>query len=134
MGMTELTVKEFFNKYAFALSKTGLGGRLGKDAAGIDKYITDYAESDQLEALEREIHALGQELMNIELVTPEHKIGFEEMIRRAATYKPPKNPAAVAMGKAGGLKGGPARAEKLSWQERSAIAKKGAAARWKKKK
>lgn len=43
-----------------------------------------------------------------------------------------KNPAAVALGRLGGLKGGKARAEKLSSKKRSAIAKKAAAARWKK--
>ena len=48
------------------------------------------------------------------------------------TEKPEKNPAAVALGKLGGLKGGRARADKLSEAERSEIAKKAAAARWKK--
>jgi hypothetical protein len=43
-----------------------------------------------------------------------------------------KNPAAVAMGKLGGPKGGPARAASLSAQERSAIAKKAANAQWRK--
>ena len=43
-----------------------------------------------------------------------------------------KNPAAVALGRKGGLKGGAARAKKLTSEERSAIAKKGAASRWKK--
>ena len=43
-----------------------------------------------------------------------------------------KNPAAVALGKLGGAKGGRARAIVLSAEERSRIAKKGAAARWKK--
>jgi len=43
-----------------------------------------------------------------------------------------KNPAAVALGKLGGLKGGKARAESLSAKKRSEIAKKAAAARWKK--
>ena len=43
-----------------------------------------------------------------------------------------KNPAAVALGKLGGLKGGPARAQKLSPQRRKAIAKKAAKSRWKK--
>ena len=43
-----------------------------------------------------------------------------------------KNPAAVALGKLGGLKGGKARAEKLSKRKRSEIAKLAAAARWKK--
>lgn len=41
-----------------------------------------------------------------------------------------KNPAAVALGKLGGAKGGKARAEALSPERRSAIAKKAAKARW----
>lgn len=41
-----------------------------------------------------------------------------------------KNPAAVALGRLGGLKGGKARAESLTAKKRSAIAKKAAAARW----
>ena len=41
-----------------------------------------------------------------------------------------KNPAAVALGRLGGLKGGKARAESLSKKKRSEIAKKAAAARW----
>ena len=42
-----------------------------------------------------------------------------------------KNPAAVALGKLGGAKGGKARAAKLSAAKRTAIAKKAARARWK---
>jgi hypothetical protein len=45
-----------------------------------------------------------------------------------------KNPAAVALGRLGGLKGGKARAEKLSPAKRKAIAKKAAAKRWGSKK
>ena len=41
-----------------------------------------------------------------------------------------KNPHAVALGRLGGKKGGPARAAKLSAKKRSEIAKKAAAARW----
>jgi arylsulfatase A-like enzyme len=41
-----------------------------------------------------------------------------------------KNPAAVALGKLGGPKGGRARAENLSPKRRSAIAKRAALARW----
>jgi hypothetical protein len=41
-----------------------------------------------------------------------------------------KNPAAVALGRLGGAKGGAARAAKLTAEERSAIAKKASAARW----
>ena len=47
---------------------------------------------------------------------------------------PGKNPHAVALGRAGGKKGGPARAARLTPEERKAIAKKAAAARWKKNK
>ncbi|MEI8191658.1 MAG: hypothetical protein WCI75_18245 [candidate division NC10 bacterium] len=43
-----------------------------------------------------------------------------------------KNPAAVALGRLGGLKGGKARAEKLSARKRKAIAQKAAMTRWKK--
>lgn len=41
-----------------------------------------------------------------------------------------KNPAAVALGRLGGLKGGKARAEKLTPEQRREIAKKAARARW----
>lgn len=41
-----------------------------------------------------------------------------------------KDPAAVALGRKGGLKGGKARAAKLSPKERSEIAKKAADSRW----
>ncbi len=42
-----------------------------------------------------------------------------------------RDAATSEMGRAGGLKGGKARAEKLTQSERSNIAKKAAAARWK---
>jgi hypothetical protein len=48
--------------------------------------------------------------------------------------KPQKNIAAVALGRLGGLKGGKARAEKLSAKKRKAQAKKAAEARWSKEK
>ena len=43
-----------------------------------------------------------------------------------------KNAAAVSLGRLGGLKGGKARAEKLSADRKRAIAKSAAAARWNK--
>lgn len=43
-----------------------------------------------------------------------------------------KNPAAVALGKLGGAKGGRARADKLSPAKRKSIAKKAAQSRWSK--
>lgn len=56
---------------------------------------------------------------------------------RAATVGEPelddgKNPAAVALGRLGGKKGGAARAAKLSPERRKEIAQKAAAARWNK--
>lgn len=41
-----------------------------------------------------------------------------------------KDPAAVALGRKGGLKGGKARAERMTPEERSRSARKAAAARW----
>lgn len=47
-----------------------------------------------------------------------------------APEQPAKNPAAVELGRRGGLKGGQARAEKLTPEQRREIARKAAAARW----
>jgi hypothetical protein len=44
-----------------------------------------------------------------------------------------KNPAAVQLGRLGGLKGGPARARKLTQPQRAAIARKAAQSRWAKR-
>jgi hypothetical protein len=46
------------------------------------------------------------------------------------SQQPEKNPAAVALGRMGGLKGGKARAASLTPAKRKAIAKKAAKARW----
>lgn len=48
----------------------------------------------------------------------------------AETAGPPKNPAAVALGKLGGSKGGKARAASLTPAERQEIARKAARKRW----
>ncbi|HEY1183500.1 MAG TPA: hypothetical protein VGE89_04890 [Bryobacteraceae bacterium] len=50
-----------------------------------------------------------------------------------STLDPAKNPAAVSLGRLGGLKGGAARAAALSPRKRSQIAAKAAKARWGKK-
>ena len=56
------------------------------------------------------------------------------MVARAATdalsAEAAKNPHAVALGRLGGLKGGRARAEKLTPKRRAEIAMKAAAVRW----
>lgn len=56
-----------------------------------------------------------------------------EQATREPTPKPgdsAKNPAAVALGRLGGLKGGMARANKLTPEQRKEIAQKAAKARW----
>jgi hypothetical protein len=50
--------------------------------------------------------------------------------RSAPALAQNKNPAAVALGRLGGLKGGKARAVALSKAQRTAIARKAATARW----
>ena len=65
-----------------------------------------------------------------------HQVFLEsigELPKTAPPEPKPKNPAAVALGRLGGLKGGLARAAKLGPKKRSAIAAKAAKARWKKK-
>jgi hypothetical protein len=47
-----------------------------------------------------------------------------------ADAKPKKNPAAVALGRLGGKKGGPARAKNLTARRRKQIARTAAEARW----
>ncbi|MGE5444558.1 MAG: hypothetical protein ACM3SR_08145 [Ignavibacteriales bacterium] len=54
----------------------------------------------------------------------------KELKEEPTKETPQKNPAAVALGRLGGLKGGKARAEKLSAKRRKAIARKAAQARW----
>ena len=62
-------------------------------------------------------------------VTGEPAISHNE--KPAKKKDPPaKNPAAVALGRLGGLKGGKARAKKLTPKQRSLIAKKAADSRW----
>ena len=58
--------------------------------------------------------------------TDPNKLAFQ--IVREATK--PKNEHAVALGRMGGLKGGPARAKRLSEKRRREIAHQAAQARW----
>lgn len=53
-----------------------------------------------------------------------------ERVSVSSEAKASKNPAAVALGRLGGLKGGRARAASLSKFERKQIARKAAKARW----
>ncbi len=58
------------------------------------------------------------------------EVTTEELLQKAV--EDGKNPAAVMLGRLGGLKGGKARAKKLSPEQRSLIAQKAAKARWEK--
>lgn len=53
-----------------------------------------------------------------------------EPVKEPTKKKPEKNPAAVALGRLGGLKGGKARAAKLSKKQRREIARRAAQVRW----
>lgn len=61
-----------------------------------------------------------------------HQI-VEEATQGAPQDNSGKDPAAVALGRKGGLKGGVARAAKLTKEQRSESAKKAAKARWQQK-
>ncbi len=58
------------------------------------------------------------------------QVTTEDEQLRARALEEGKNPAAVSLGRLGGLKGGKARAAILSAEQRSEIAKKAAEARW----
>lgn len=57
---------------------------------------------------------------------------LQAAIEQAKDGTPAKNPAAVFLGRLGGLKGGKARAKRLTAEERSSIARRAAKARWSK--
>lgn len=69
---------------------------------------------------------------NLSAISILEKVTGETLVQKPAA--PPadagKDPAAVALGRKGGLKGGRARAAKMTKAQRSAAAKKAAAARW----
>ena len=56
----------------------------------------------------------------------------QKIVGEATEEKREKNPAAVALGRLGGIKGGEARAKSLTPEQRKEIAQKAAAKRWKK--
>lgn len=53
-----------------------------------------------------------------------------EHVERMAEEHPGKNPAAVALGRAGGLKGGRTRMDSLTAEQRRQLGLRGARARW----
>jgi len=61
---------------------------------------------------------------------PDENTSATDAVNQLTDSEPHKNPAAVALGRLGGMKGGPARARKLSAARRSQIARKAARKRW----
>lgn len=77
----------------------------------------------------RDINALAAQV--VENATTENRTSDEISQKADSDDKDSgKNPAAVALGRLGGKKGGKARAAKLSAERRREIAKKAAATRW----
>lgn len=68
----------------------------------------------------RDANQLGKLILDIATGETEDTLASDQV----------KNPAAVELGRKGGLKGGAARAKKLSPQKRSEIARNAAATRW----
>jgi hypothetical protein len=60
----------------------------------------------------------------------DHATGAQPKKRATKNAKKVKDPAAVALGRKGGLKGGPARAKKLTKEQLSDSARNAAQARW----
>ena len=75
-----------------------------------------------------DLNLLGKAL--VDDATGQSESPSEDIIAKA--QREGKNIAAVVLGQRGGLKGGKARAEKLSSGQRSSIARKAAKARWNK--
>jgi hypothetical protein len=64
-------------------------------------------------------------------VSDPNRSAFRVLKHTIDAEEPEKNPAAVALGRLGGLKGGKARAAKMTKEQRRASAKAAAEARWK---
>jgi hypothetical protein len=60
----------------------------------------------------------------------ENETAYRVVAEATGSVERQKNPAAVELGRLGGMKGGPARAAKLSAKKRQQIARKAAMARW----
>jgi hypothetical protein len=87
----------------------------------------------QKRKLPRDANALAAQIVAMSTGQPLPKLTESPIvIPDAVEPEKPKNPAAVSLGRLGGLKGGKARAESLSKKKRTEIARLAAAARWRK--
>ena len=101
-------------QYEFKVSKYPVASRLGvRHGTGMPRRASKREDTNQTAA----------RVVAISTGQPPPKIPRKNTDKK-------KNPAAVALGKLGGSKGGKIRAERLSAERRSDIAKKAAAARW----
>lgn len=94
-----------------------------------DKTPDEYTYRVEWSDADNEWVGLCPELPSLSWLDPDKAkalSGIERLVRNVAG----KDPAAVALGRKGGLKGGKARAEKLTPEQRSEIAKRAASARW----
>jgi hypothetical protein len=82
--------------------------------------------------LPRDANSLAARIVALSTEQEPPRLGTEPNQGTSPTAEQGKNPAAVALGRLGGLKGGKARAEKLSKMKREEIARIAASARWKK--
>ncbi|MEK6761290.1 MAG: hypothetical protein AABY96_01135 [Nitrospirota bacterium] len=79
-----------------------------------------------------DINVTAHEILQVLTGEPSGSTSVQRDHAKKKAVPPAKNPAAVALGRLGGLKGGKARAKKLSSKEKSAIAKNAAKVRWSK--
>ena len=82
--------------------------------------------------LPRDANSLAARIVALSTGQEPPKLTPESKAPDAAKPVKEKNPAAVALGRLGGLKGGKARAKALSKEQRAEISRVAAAARWKK--
>jgi hypothetical protein len=83
--------------------------------------------------LPRDINARAAQIVALSTGQPVPNLtGKADVLKLNSEPLSDKNPAAVILGRLGGLKGGKARAQALSKKKRAEIAKRAAAARWKK--
>jgi hypothetical protein len=106
----------------------------GKQAARRGDAAACWAHFDVAEAILAEVAAGAKPARKLPKEKSEDVNQAAFRVMRAATQDEEEdaevNAAAAAMGRRGGLKGGAARAASLTPQQRSEIAKKAAAARW----
>ena len=84
----------------------------------------------QKKNLPRDANSLAARIVALSTGQDEPKLTEHSNEPTTETPEKEKNPAAVALGRLGGLKGGPARAKSLTEKQRREIGKKAASVRW----